>query len=294
MQISTATGRLSFTDPPIQTVPRDNDYRNMVIPRPGYKLVSADLSQAELRIVAMLANDEEMIKAFASGFDLHAYTASLMLLKIDPKDFNKKIPAHAKARTIAKSINFGIVYGTSAFALADQVNEALFRSYKEALDAGDTEAKFEELSVEEAQDNIDAWLNLYHGVRDWIINIKNFAATHGYVETIFGRRRYLPYVHSSNQGIREAELRKAVNTPVQSTANEIALLGLNKMTRFVKDYKMLSRPIMIIHDEIILECPDAEVDTIGEKLTESLTQNIPFVTIPLIADFGVMDKWQKD
>jgi len=293
LQTSAATGRLSFVRPAVQTIPRSNLYRNAIIPPPGWKLVSSDLSQAELRFVAMLANDKVMLEAFASGFDLHKFTACKMLLGIDISQYDSNNSAHTKARTIAKSINFGIVYGVTAFALTDQVNTSLYNSYIEALEKGISVEPPEEITVEDAQRFINQWLSTYQGVADWIERTKKFAYDNGYVKTLFGRIRYLPNVRSYDKGVAEADLRKAINTPVQGGANEIALLGLNKMNKHLDKYKMRSGAILIIHDEIVMETHPEELDEVRGVLTEVLTKDIPYVTVPFVADTHVYDRWQK-
>jgi DNA polymerase-1 len=271
MQHSTATGRLSSTSPNTQNIPRDNRIRNMIIPREGYKLVTADLSQAELRLLAMMSNDRKMIDAFASGYDFHTYTACVMF-NIDPKKFDKeKNPEHKEKRGLAKNINFGIVYQMGANSLASDVG----------------------ISLKEAQDFIDKFYNTYSGVKRWIDNTKAFALKHGYVETLHGRRRYLPYLYSTDQRIREGALRQAVNTPIQGTASDCACFGLIRTQRYIDDNNLRTEPIMIIHDEIVLETPEQEIDLMVEKLPYFMTQNLPKITIPLVAEAEVLNRWKK-
>lgn len=271
LQHATATGRLASSSPNTQNIPRDNRIRNMIIPREGYKFVTADLSQAELRILAMMADDRKMIDAFASGYDFHSYTACTMF-NIDPKIFDKdNNKDHNAKRSLAKNINFGIAYQMSANSLAADVN----------------------IPLKEAQDFIDKFYNTYSNVKRWIDRTKSFALKNGYVETLYGRRRYLPYVHSSDQRIREGALRQAVNTPIQGTASDCACFGLIRIQKFIDEKQLKTKPIMIIHDEIVLETPFEEVDLMVEKLPYFMTQNLPKVTIPLVADAEVLTRWKK-
>lgn len=271
LQHSTATGRISSSSPNTQNIPKDNRIRNMVIPREGYKLVSADLSQAELRILAMMADDKRMIEAFASGHDFHSYTACVMF-GIDPQKFDKDNNLDHKAkRNVSKNINFGIAYQMSANSLANDVG----------------------ISLKEAQDFIDKFYNTYSNVRRWIDKTKAFAIKNGYVQTLHGRRRYLPYVYSSDQRIREGALRQAVNTPIQGTASDCACFGLIRVQKYIDENNLKTKPIMIIHDEIILETPIEEVDLMMEKLPYFMTKNLPRITIPLVAEAETLSRWKK-
>jgi DNA polymerase-1 len=292
MQISAATGRIGIKDPALQTIPRQDDLRNMIIPKPGCKLLSADLSQAELRVAAMVANDEKMLDAFAKGFDLHSYTAALMLLNIDPKDYDKKNKAHVEARQTSKTINFGILYGLEAKSLMEQINQARFEEYdKERLTNPDV--VYKEMTLLEAQNAIDSWFKLYSGVYRWILQTKEFAKKHGYVETVFGRRRYLPYINSSNKFMALAAERQAVNTCVQSPANDITLMALSKINAYIKEHSMMSRIILVVHDEVIIEAAEEEIEELTPVLIDSMTKDVYKITIPLVADPSVMDKWSK-
>lgn len=188
LQIGTASGRLSARDPNLQNIPRDNRVRNMVIAPPGHKIIISDLSQIELRILAMIADDTNMINAFRSGLDLHAYTACLMF-GIPVETFSKKIKEHDEKRTIAKTINFGIVYQMRAESLANSL----------------------EIPLEKAQTFMKRFFEAYPKVPVWVEYIKAFARANGYVETIYGRRRYLPYIRSSESSFREGAERQAVN-----------------------------------------------------------------------------------
>jgi uracil-DNA glycosylase family 4 len=189
MQIATATSRIGVTAPALQTMPKDNMMRNMVIPREGWKFVTADLSQAELRMMARLSGDENMINAFVNGFDFHIYTACTALLHIPVSEYNGEIKEHKAARNGAKAINFGIIFLIGAKKLGSELK----------------------VSTEEAQGFIDAWFKQYPKVFQWIESTKAFAIKHGYTETLYGRRRYLPLIKSPDMWIREAAIRQAVN-----------------------------------------------------------------------------------
>jgi len=269
-QITTASGRLSASDPSLHTVPRDNRVRNMVIPAEGCKLLLSDLSQVELRVLAMLSNDTAMISAFESGYDFHSMTACTMF-GIPIEHFDKANPDHDKKRTAAKSINFGIVYQQGPKALADSLN----------------------ISFQEAQNFQNLFFKSYSGVRQWINYIKSFALKNGYVETLYGRRRYLPYVYSSIDGVREGALRQCVNTPVQGTASDITAYGIIRLDNYLLNSNYKSKIIGTIHDSIMCEVPIDEVDHISEKLIQAHSIDIPKITIPLKADLDILDKWKK-
>lgn len=271
LQHTTATGRLSSAGPNAQNIPRIDKIRNMVIAPEGWKLVSCDLSQAELRILALMSSDERMLEAFRSGMDFHASTACLMF-RINPKDFNKEDHKHAEYRTICKTINFGVAYGRGAGSIAEQLN----------------------ISLQEAQNFVDTFFKTYKQAKQWMDDTQAFALKHGYVETLHGRRRYLPAAFSSNEGVRARALRQAINTPIQGTASDCACFGLIRMQDYLDEQPDLkSMPIGIVHDEILVEAPDAEVPTVVDVLPKFMTQDLPMVTIPLESDAKVLQKWSK-
>lgn len=270
LQHTTATGRLSSTSPNLQNIPTDSKIRHMFVPSKGNKLICCDLSQAELRILAMMSNDQKMLDAFASGHDFHTYTACL-LFNIDINAFDKENPNHAKYRKLAKCINFGIAYQMGASSLAADL----------------------EIGLEQAQEFIDQFYRTYTNVKRWVDTTMSFAATHGYVETLHGRRRYLPKVYSSKEAEKARALRQAVNTPIQGTASDCACFGLIKILQYIDEHCLAAKPIMIIHDEIVVDTPFSEIDIISEKLELFMTTDIPKVTIPLVADLHVLDKWEK-
>lgn len=270
-QTTTATGRLSSANPNLQNIPRENRMRNMFVPSLGNKFVTCDLSQAELRVLAMMSNDKKMLEAFASGHDFHMYTACMMF-NIPLQSFDKKIKQHADARSAAKAINFGIAYQMGAPSLAEDLG----------------------ISLDEAQNFIDKFYLSYPSVKRWVLETQDFVLKHGYVETLHGRRRYLPEVWSSKDDRRERALRQAVNTPIQGTASDCACIGLMRLQNYIDEHNLKSMPVMIVHDEIIVDTPENEVDIIMEKLPLFMTTDIPKMSINLEADPSVMDKWQKE
>jgi len=281
LQHTTATGRLSCINPPLQTVPRDNRIRNMIIPAPGNKLLAADLGQAELRVLAMFSGDVEMIKAFKADHDIHAATACNALLHISYEQFDKNNEKHMKARTIAKTINFGIVYGLSAFSLATQLGYPM-----------DTSIERHE-STSKAQKFIDSWFNLYSGAKQWLKAVERFAIEYGYVESAHGRRRYLSKVYSTDTKVREGALRQATNMPIQATASDITNFGLIRLQKWIDSTNKLAKIVGVVHDCILVDCPEHEVGIVGAQLVKSLIEDIPDIEIGLKADLEVLDKWTK-
>lgn len=259
------------TAPNLQNLPRADYVRNMIIPSPGCKLVGADLSQAELRILSMVANDTAMQAGFNSGFDFHVYTASSMfgvpLAEFDHEN-NKK---HKELRGAAKTINFGIAYGRKAPSIAQQVG----------------------CSIEEAEEFMSKFFKSYPHVKQWIGDTIETARRTGYVDTVHGRRRYLPYINSSDQLSRNHAENQAINTPIQGTASDCACFGLIRVTDYVLSNGFKARPVMIIHDEIQMDTPDDEVAHFAEKLPFFMTNNIPLITVPLVSDATILERWEK-
>ena len=269
-QISTATCRLNCYSPNLHNVPKDNRIRNMVIPSVGCKLLIGDLSQVELRVLAMMANDSAMIAAFESGHDFHTYTACIMF-NIDIAIFNKKNPDHHEKRSSAKAINFGIIYQMQAKTLASNLN----------------------IKLEAAVDFMNKFFTAYPNVARWIESTKNFARVNGYVETLYGRKRYLPEIFSSESYTREGAERRAVNTPIQSSAGDISFIGIIRTQEYIDKTNKKTKIIGTVHDSILLDTPFDEVDEMKDMLPSLMTVNIPRVTIPLKADLDILDMWDK-
>ena len=229
-----------------------------------------DLSQVELRILSMVAEDQNMIYAFNSGHDFHTYTACIMF-DIPLDKFDKQNKEHNEKRSAAKSINFGIVYQMRAESLAAQLG----------------------ISNEKAFAFMKRFFSTYPKVNQWILNIKAFAKAHGYVENIYGRRRYLPYIYSSDDFVREGAERQAVNTPIQSSAGDVCFIGMTRFQNWLDDKNSQSRIIGTVHDSVLTETPEDEIDDVVEMLPKFMTQDIPRITVELKADVDVLDKWQK-
>ena len=265
-QAVTATGRLSSSDPNLQNIPIRNEegrrIRQAFIAREGYKIVAADYSQIELRIMAHLAHDEGMLKAFAEGKDIHRSTAAEIFGVSLEEVTNEQ-------RRNAKAINFGLIYGMSEFGLSNQLG----------------------ISRQEARTYMDAYFNRYPNVLQFMTDIKAKAAEQGYVETLLGRRLYLPEIKSSNGMRRKAAERVAINAPMQGTAADIikvAMIGIDKMIFGDENIKM----IMQVHDELVFEVKAERVDHYSQLIKAEMEKAIK-LHVPLIADVGVGDNWDE-
>lgn len=272
-QTTTATGRLSSSNPNLQNLPirseRGRFIREAVIPDEGCLFLSADYSQIELRLMAHFSQDEHMLAAFRSGQDIHAATAARI--------YGKPIEQITKdERRKAKTANFGIIYGISAFGLAQQ------------LDCSRTEAK----------QLIDDYFAAFPRVISYIESQKELARQKGYAETLFGRKRYLPDIHSQNATVRSFAERNAVNAPIQGTAADIIKMAMVAIHRRLKELngqmvngKMVNASmIMQVHDELNFNVPAAEVERVREIVVNEM-QNAVHLSIPLIAECGVGNNW---
>lgn len=264
-QTVTATGRLSSSNPNLQNLPirseRGQLIRQAVIPDEGCLFLSADYSQIELRLMAHFSQDPHLVQAFISGQDVHAATAA--------KIFNVPIDQVTKdQRRQAKTANFGIIYGISAFGLAQQ------------LDCSRAEAKA----------LIDGYFAAFPGVIDYIERQKQLAREQGYAVTLFGRKRYLPDILSHNATVRSFAERNAVNSPIQGTAADIIKMAMVTIHRRLKEEGLKAQMIMQVHDELNFNVPAAEVDRVREIVISEM-QNVVHLTVPLIADCGVGTNW---
>ena len=264
-QTVTATGRLSSSNPNLQNLPirseRGQLIRQAVIPDEGCLFLSADYSQIELRLMAHFSQDPHLVEAFRSGQDVHAATAA--------KIFNVPIEQVTKdQRQQAKTANFGIVYGISAFGLAQQ------------LDCSRAEAKA----------LIDGYFAAFPGVIDYIERQKQLAREQGYAVTLFGRKRYLPDILSHNATVRSFAERNAVNSPIQGTAADIIKMAMVTIHRRLKEEGLKAQMIMQVHDELNFNVPVSEVDRVREIVVSEM-QNVVHLTVPLIADCGVGANW---
>ena len=264
-QTVTATGRLSSSNPNLQNLPirseRGQLIRQAVIPDNACMFLSADYSQIELRLMAHFSQDPHLVEAFRSGQDIHAATAA-KIFGVAIEDVTKE------QRRQAKTANFGIIYGISAFGLAQQ------------LDCSRSEAKA----------LIDGYFAAFPGVIDYIERQKELARQQGYAVTLFGRKRYLPDILSHNATVRSFAERNAVNSPIQGTAADIIKMAMVTIDRRLKEEGLKAQMIMQVHDELNFNVPENEVDKVREIVVNEM-QNVVHLTVPLIADCGVGSNW---
>ena len=261
----TATGRLSSTEPNLQNIPvrteLGSEIRKMFVPRPGWVLVDADYSQIELRVLAHIADDRAMQEAFRSGEDFHRLTAS-RVFHVPPEDVTPLM------RRQAKAVNFGIVYGISEFSLAQDIG----------------------VSRREAKEYIERYLTQYPGVRDYMKNIVETARTQGYVSTLFGRRRMIPEIRSTNFNIRSGAERIALNTPVQGTAADIMKLAMVRVFRALETNGLRARLLLQVHDELIVECPPEEAGRVRAIVADEM-EHAATLAVPLVAEAKSGESW---
>ena len=261
----TATGRLSSTEPNLQNIPVRTELgceiRKMFVPQDGWVFVDADYSQIELRVLAHIADDRQMQAAFRSGEDFHSVTAS-QVFNVPLSEVTPLMRRHAKA------VNFGIVYGISEFSLAQDIG----------------------VSRAEAKEYIESYLTKYSGVRSYMKNIVETARTQGYVETTFHRRRMIPEIHNSNFNIRSGAERIALNTPVQGTAADIIKLAMVRVFKALEEQALQARLILQVHDELIVECPAFEAQSVMDIVTEAM-ENAVKLAVPLIAEAKMGESW---
>ena len=264
-QTVTATGRLSSSNPNLQNLPvrteRGQLIRRAVIPDPGCVFLSADYSQIELRLMAHFSRDEHMLQAFQTGQDIHAATAA-KIFGVPTDQVTKE------QRRRAKTANFGIIYGISSFGLAQQ------------LDCSRTEAKA----------LIDGYFASFPGIAAYIERQKTFAREHGYVETLFGRKRYLPDITSRNSTVRSFAERNAVNAPIQGTAADIIKMAMVAISRRFKKEQLRAQMIMQVHDELNFNVPEQEAEQVRSIVVDEM-QNAVHLSVPLIADCGIGRNW---
>lgn len=259
----TATGRLSSTEPNLQNIPVRTDLgaeiRKMFIAKPGNVLVDADYSQIELRVLAHIADDVVMQQAFASGMDIHTVTAS-QVFNVSPDQVTQLQRRHAKA------VNFGIVYGISEFSLSEDIGVSRY----------------------EAKEYIESYLSNYTGVRNYMKRVVADARESGYTATIYGRRRYIPELKSSNFNIRQGAERIALNTPIQGTAADLIKLAMIRVDQALSEKYPEAKLILQVHDELIVECPKEIVHDVAALVSEQM-QRVATLKIPLLAEA----KWGK-
>ena len=261
----TATGRLSSTDPNLQNIPVRNDLgaeiRKMFVARPGCVLVDADYSQIELRVLAHIADDDTMQAAFADGMDIHTVTAS-QVFRTNPENVTALQRRHAKA------VNFGIVYGISEFSLSEDIGVSRY----------------------EAREYIDRYLENYHGVRDYMKKVVDDARKIGYTQTMYGRRRYIPELKSSNFNIRQGAERMALNTPIQGTAADLIKMAMVRVDKALRDQYPEAKLLLQVHDELIVECPEAIAEAVAELVSTEM-QAVAQLSVPLLAEAKIGKNW---
>ena len=263
----TATGRLSSTEPNLQNIPvrteLGSEIRRMFVPKDGHVLVDADYSQIELRVLAHIADDEAMRNAFVSGEDFHTVTAS-EVFGVPVKDVTPLMRRNAKA------VNFGIVYGISKWSLSEDIG----------------------VSVWEAEEYINSYLRRYSGVSAYMKDIVSFAKETGFVTTIYGRKRYLPELKSSNFNIRSMGERMALNTPVQGSAADIIKLAMIRVSRALREKGLKAELVLQVHDELIVECPLEEKETVIEIIRTEM-EAASVLTVPLVAEAKCGESWYE-
>jgi DNA polymerase-1 len=262
-----ATGRLSSSDPNLQNIPirtpEGRRIRQAFVAAQGHSLVAADYSQIELRIMAHLSGDASLLKAFAEERDVHQATAAevlgIPLEQVNPEQ-----------RRSAKAVNFGLIYGMSAFGLARQLG----------------------ISRTEAQRYVDLYFARYPGVKRYMDETRAQARELGYVETVFGRRLYLPEIRSRNAALRQYAERSAINAPMQGTAADIIKRAMIAIDGWLKDTRAPARLIMQVHDELVLEVATRAVDETVRQLQEHMSRAAE-LAVPLKVDVGIGPNWDR-
>ncbi|MDP2243101.1 DNA polymerase I [Pseudomonas sp.] len=266
-QAVTATGRLSSSDPNLQNIPirtaEGRRIRQAFVAPAGYQLLAADYSQIELRIMAHLAQDEGLLDAFRHGRDVHKATAA-EVFGVPLEDVS------GDQRRSAKAINFGLIYGMSAFGLAKQIG----------------------CDRKQAQAYIDVYFARYPGVLAYMERTREQAAEQGYVETLFGRRLYLPEIRSSNQGLRKGAERTAINAPMQGTAADIIKRAMIAVDNWLSESGLDAKVILQVHDELVLEVREDLIEQVREQIKQ-LMSGAAELDVPLLVEVGVGDNWDE-
>jgi DNA polymerase-1 len=266
-QATAVTGRLSSNDPNLQNIPirtpEGRRIREAFVAPPGNLIVSADYSQIELRIMAHLSRDESLLRAFHEGMDVHRATAS-EVFGVPPAEVS------AEQRRYAKTINFGLIYGMSAFGLAAQLG----------------------IERDAAKNWIERYFTRYPGVRRYMDDTRAQAKAQGWVETVLGRRLWLPEINSPNGPRRGAAERQAINAPLQGTAADIVKLAMIEVQRWLDSSGLASRLVLQVHDELVLEVPEGELDAIRAELPGRMAGVIG-LEVPLLAEVGAGPNWER-
>jgi DNA polymerase-1 len=266
-QAVAVTGRLSSNDPNLQNIPvrtaEGRRIREAFVAPPGWKIVSADYSQIELRIMAHLSGDRGLIDAFAAGEDIHRHTAAEVFGAAQGE-------VTSEQRRYAKVINFGLIYGMSAFGLAGNLG----------------------IDRAAAQSYMDRYFARYPGVAAYMERTRNEAREQGWVETVFGRRLWLPDIRSANQSRRQGAERQAINAPMQGTAADLIKLAMIAVQGWIERERLAAKLIMQVHDELVLEVPEAELDAV-KPMVEKLMSGVASLAVPLVVDAGVGENWER-
>jgi DNA polymerase-1 len=266
-QAVTATGRLSSSDPNLQNIPIRTEegrrIRQAFIAADGCKIVAADYSQIELRIMAHLSQDAGLLGAFAEGLDVHSATAA----EVFGVDINQ---VSGDQRRKAKAINFGLIYGMSAFGLGKQLG----------------------LGRNEAQEYIDLYFDRYPGVADYMARTRSLAHEKGYVETLRGRRLYLPEINARNRQRQQAAERTAINAPMQGTAADMIKLAMLAVDEWLDEDQVQARMIMQVHDELVFEADASAIEEVCSRVSD-LMSRVGLLDVPLVVDVGVGNNWDE-
>ena len=264
-QTVATTGRLSSSDPNLQNIPirreLGRDIRRGFIPRAGWKLIAADYSQIELRLLAHLSDDPAFVDAFRAGGDIHRQTAAIIFgVPVDV------VSAEMRAR--AKTINFATIYGQGAHALSRQLR----------------------IEFAEARAFIAAYFERFQGIRRYLDSMIAFAREHGYVQTIFGRRRYIPELRDRNFNVRAFGERTAANSPIQGSAADLIKMAMIRIDESLRTRNLQAKMLLQVHDELVFEAPPEEVETVADLVRDQM-QNAAVLSVPLVVDIGVGDNW---
>ena len=265
-QATAVTGRLASSEPNLQNIPvrtaEGRRVREAFVAKPGCKLISADYSQIELRIMAHISQDEGLLKAFREGKDIHRATAA-EVFGTQPENVTPE------QRRMAKVINFGLIYGMSAFGLAQNLG----------------------IERRMASHYIEEYFARYPGVARYMQQTRSAAHAQGYVQTAFGRRLWLPDILSSRPAVRAGAERAAINAPMQGTAADLIKRAMVSLDRWLKEQNLKSRLILQVHDELILEVPEDEVELVKQNVA-GIMQSAASLSVPLLAEVGVADNWE--
>ncbi len=267
-QTVAATGRLSSSNPNLQNIPirteRGREIRKAFVPDEGYRMLAADYSQVELRVIASISGDENMIRAFRNDEDIHARTAK----EIFGLESLEEVTADHRRK--AKEVNFGIPYGVSAYGLSSRLG----------------------ISNSEGKEMIDQYFQRFPGVRAYIEETKKYAQDNGYVKTLMGRRRYIPDINSRNWNVRSYAERTAINMPIQGTAADIIKVAMIRIQKKLREEKRKTRMLLQVHDELVFELYKEESEEVSGMI-QQLMESAADLDVPLKVDIGVADNWLK-